>query len=264
MKEVTLDELRQLQIGILNAVHDFCKENNITYSLAYGTLLGAARHKGYIPWDDDIDIMMPREDYDRFLSTFKHPLYKTFHAPETEGLYLTFAKVIDPRIDLIENGSMKLHLGAYIDIFPFDNYPGLEQTPKSWFEKYKEWTYRFAITNYKYSIRHPRGMISKFVRRALFGFIPMEEIVENIQQLSIKFNDKPTKYKALMSSPWITDILQYPATLFDKITELEFEGRKYNAIASYDQFLTLKFGDWHQLPPPEQRVTHHEFKAYWK
>lgn len=264
MKEVTLDELRQLQIGILNAVHDFCKENNITYSLAYGTLLGAARHKGYIPWDDDIDIMMPREDYDRFLATFKHPLYKTFHAPEIKGYILPFAKVVDMKIDVIENNSMKLHLGANIDIFPFDNYPGLKETPEAWFNEYKKWSYRFCVTFGRYTLRHPRAFASKLLRRTLIGFIPARKIVAKIQQLAIDFNDRPTKYKALMSSPWITDILQYPATLFDNIAELEFEGRKYNAIADYDQFLTLKFGDWHQLPPPEQRVTHHEFKACWK
>lgn len=71
MKPITTHELRKIQIEILKSIHNYCQENNLRYSLAYGTLLGAVRHKGFIPWDDDIDIMMPRPDYEQFLKGYR-------------------------------------------------------------------------------------------------------------------------------------------------------------------------------------------------
>ena len=96
-KEINVEELKQIQLNILKFVDKFCKENNLKYYLAYGTLLGAVRHKGYIPWDDDIDIIMFREDYEKFVTTFKDVNYKVF-ATEVNSKYpYPFAKVGDTR-----------------------------------------------------------------------------------------------------------------------------------------------------------------------
>ena len=75
MKAISQEEIRSIQIAILNSVDAFCRKNNLKYSLAYGTLIGAVRHKGFIPWDDDIDIIMPRPDYDRFVAKYKDSVY---------------------------------------------------------------------------------------------------------------------------------------------------------------------------------------------
>lgn len=105
MKHIDIDELKQIQFDILVAVHDFCVEHDLKYTLAFGTLLGAVRHKGYIPWDDDIDIAMCRKDYDFFVSHFNgtSDFYKVYDIRTDEDYVYGFAKVADTRTVLVEN-----------------------------------------------------------------------------------------------------------------------------------------------------------------
>ena len=127
MKEISFEESKKLELDILLAVADFCNKNNLTYFLAYGTLIGAIRHKGFIPWDDDIDIQMPREDYNKFIETFSHERYKTI-APGTPLSKHSFVKVIDTETVKIEAHKKykKGFLGVDIDIFPLDGTPSDE------------------------------------------------------------------------------------------------------------------------------------------
>ena len=115
-------EIKSLQMEILCSIHNFCVNNNIRYSLAYGTLLGAIRHKGYIPWDDDVDILMPRPDYEKFLKLY--PGYNKNHTVQTyindDSYYLAFAKVYDNRTELIV---FPTRTGVFVDIFPVDGLP---------------------------------------------------------------------------------------------------------------------------------------------
>lgn len=122
-KEIKVEELKQIQLDILKFVDKFCKENNLKYFLAYGTLLGAVRHKGYIPWDDDIDIIMFREDYEKFVTTFKDVNYKVF-ATEVNSKYpYPFAKVGDTRTYYMEEIKDVIDTGVNIDVFPLDYLP---------------------------------------------------------------------------------------------------------------------------------------------
>lgn len=117
MKEIDVDELKHIQLDMLKDVHAFCVNNNIKYSLAYGTLLGAVRHRGYIPWDDDIDIMMLREDYNRFVHSYDNDIYRIEDLSTDPDYELPYAKVEDVRTVMKEfvNGSSSS--GVYIDIF---------------------------------------------------------------------------------------------------------------------------------------------------
>lgn len=116
MRQITdINELRQIQMGILDNVHRFCEAHGLTYFLSSGTLIGAVRHKGYIPWDDDIDIYMPRKDYEQFLQIYSDETgrYRAIN-PQTEShYYYTFAKVVDQKTRMVEKETEGYEIGVY-------------------------------------------------------------------------------------------------------------------------------------------------------
>ena len=119
---MTLDEVKQVELEILEYVDKICKENNIQYSLAYGTMLGAVRHKGFIPWDDDIDILLKREEYEkllRILYSKTDEKYQVFSLKD-EGYWYSYAKVTDTRTIIVEKNDRNMKECVYIDIFPID------------------------------------------------------------------------------------------------------------------------------------------------
>ena len=126
MERMSKEELRKTQIGILDYFTNICEENGINYFLTYGTLLGAIRHKGYIPWDDDIDVAMLREDYDKLIDVFNtnnNSRYR-FSCVENDPLCMyPFGKIIDENTILYERGEQGIEIGVYIDVFVYDNAP---------------------------------------------------------------------------------------------------------------------------------------------
>lgn len=120
-KTIDIKELKKIQLGLLNALDDYCVQNDLTYYLAYGTLIGAIRHKGYIPWDDDIDVMMPREDYNKFIANFNNDKHASnvkaiSHEIDTD-YYLSFAKLINKSTVMQEEVNSDYQIGVYIDVF---------------------------------------------------------------------------------------------------------------------------------------------------
>ena len=123
LRQIDIEELKKIQLDILIAVDDFCSKNNIKYFLSFGTLLGTIRHRGYIPWDDDIDIIMLRDDYNRFLETFNHSYYKVNSIQNNPTYFLAFAKVTDERTVMQEEIVYPTEYGVYIDVFVVDGVP---------------------------------------------------------------------------------------------------------------------------------------------
>lgn len=265
MKEILVDELKRLQLDILSDIHSFCIKNKINYSLAYGTLLGAVRHKGYIPWDDDIDILMRREDYERFLKIYVHDYYSIADSSTVRGYYLPFAKVCDNRTVMMEKTTQKVQIGVYIDVFPVDNMPDSERELDKMFSEKKILNF---IHNLKVvAVDRNRSIvknISLAMAHILLSIVPITRVVAWMKAISIKYNNKETHRRAVFVTAdnkrkWIL-----PRSVYDNYCEISFEGKKYMAIQNVDMYLTAMYGKYNELPPVANRKSHHVFKAWWK
>ena len=258
MKKITdIHELRQIQIGILDEVHQYCEAHGLRYFLSSGTLIGAVRHKGYIPWDDDIDVYMPRKDYERFLREFKgNEQYKLLNPAKEPHYYYTFAKVIDLRTRMVEDETVGFEIGVYMDIFPVDYVP----------DDMKEREHVFKRKKLLYKIR--RCKISKdnplHSRLAYWCYrllpVSVKQLNLMIQKLIIR--EEPAQYVCHMTEagPGVKGC--FPAEDIASSVDIEFEGKAYKTMVGYKDYLERTYGDYMTLPPVEQRVTHH-FEAYW-
>lgn len=261
-KELGLTELKRIQLDILKDVDAFCKLHNLRYSLAYGTLLGAVRHKGFIPWDDDIDIMMPREDYQRFMETYSSEKYQQKYKYDKTDVSLPFGKVYDTTTVLIENVNNSDSPGVFIDVFPIDREPSDITVRKNIKNKIRL-LYRLKVIknvriNKNRSIIKNTALMALKVLTSPFTYC---KILKDLNDLMIKSN----KY----NSETLTDYndfgnekLHLNKDAFDSLVSLQFEDSKFLSFFNYDEILRMMYGDYMKLPPEEKQITHHGFKAY--
>lgn len=266
MEELNVDEVKKIQLDILKKIDEFCKFNNLRYYLAYGTLIGAIRHKGYIPWDDDIDIVMPRDDYEKFLEKFNHDRTDTIEvlSPKLDDLYpYAFAKVHDYNTRLVEKVNYKYNIGINVDIFPLDKVKNM----KSVIHIYKKGLKYRNIIEVKnvYYTKNVFKNIMKKTLKILFSFININSCTLKLDKLAqMDRDDNSCKYFCVLSSGHKFDPTILNIEWYKEIIQIEFEGCLFNAPKNYDEILKEQFGNYMQLPPVEQQLTHHSFKAYRK
>ena len=266
MKEIGIDELKQIQLDMLKDIHTFCVEHKIRYSLAFGTLLGAVRHKGYIPWDDDVDIMMPREDYNRFIRSYGNQKYRIADMSVNPDYVDPFAKVEDTRTVLEEyEEGVPSFFGVYIDVFPVDYIPDNLSERKSFYRKKNLWNILYELKRIK--VKEGRSFIKNLVlmvgHRLLF-FISRRQLAHKMSELASKYQRQKTAYMGIVAVADSRIEEAVPSSCFEAYIELPFENINVMSIKNYDCYLSAAFGDYMQLPPEEKRVSHHVFKAYWR
>lgn len=249
----------------------FCEENHIKYLACGGTAIGVVRHKGFIPWDDDIDVYMLRDDYERFLSLkskLTHTDYEIID-PSDKSYYLPFAKYSHKYSTLWERKEEAFIFGVYIDVFPLDYCEGYTPSVVNEGNKYK-----LLWDNYK---RGMRALKKEQVRRALMGnFIDLKTILADL------FYYRLNKDKAKAEIDRMVDAFRSPAhqtgdycycygfemvrpnkvfrrEWFSDVIAMPFENLMINMPVGYHEFLTSQFGDYMQLPPIEHQVSHHPF-----
>lgn len=266
MKLITLDERKTIELEILQAVHDFCCRNDIKYSMACGTLLGAIRHKGFIPWDDDIDIYLPRKDFEKLELLFPDCLngrYVFASYSRTKNWHVAFGKIYDNRTLVIETKSKTHPTGVSIDIFPVDEVPDGDQEFYNYKSKQLQYLKANAIRCFKFNkqtsfIRNIGALLLKLP----YIFLSTERLVKRIDE-NAKINNGHGYSRLYECAEYPGRQIPFPKSLFDDLIDTEFEGRYFKGFNNYDQYLTNTFGEYMTPPPESQRVSLHVNNAFW-
>jgi lipopolysaccharide cholinephosphotransferase len=269
MKKITSEEIKKIQLEILQAFHDFCQENNIMYSLGGGTLLGAIRHNGYIPWDDDIDVYMRRDDYREFIKKFPSVYKGRFKLAslETDPKWSRpYGKLYDDKTILAEAQSKNEELlGINIDIFPVDAVPSSHSTWLSYNKKRKALlTLLFAKTSAP--MRKDRSLkknLSISFLKGILYFVSARRLGKMADKYAQKYNGKENEFLFTTVMGWRI-VKPYKTEAFSEVVLHQFEDREYFIMKGYDECLSNLYGDYMKLPPKNKRYMHHYLDAYWK
>ena len=268
MIQLQLKDIQDISLEIMKEFHLFCVKNGLKYSLAYGTLLGAVRHKGFIPWDDDVDVFMPRPDYNRFVTTYRDNDKFACFADERKNSYLAYARLADMKKTYVKPASIwtDKETGVWIDIFPLD---GVESDKNAFIKSTKHVAKvcrkvcisREAMGDFSYcaSINKKLKLIPKKIlyHNSVYRYLH--------EHLSIchRFDFESSEYISNMSRFGSMKVY-LPKYFIDTIIELPFEDCSFYSMAEYDKYLRMNFGDYMKLPPKDQRITHDMHHYYWK
>lgn len=262
-RQLNEEEIKEIELGVMDYIHNLCEKENINYSLAYGTLLGAVRHKGYIPWDDDIDISLKRDEYDKLYQAVlrdNDPIYKVASWENDSRYPYPFYRVYDART-VYENNYIEndIDLGICVDVFPFDYYADVNK------EMVKLDTYRRLSVYTLYGIRSKNAGFKNIVRYLLVLVFRLTRVRTwnkkmNVLSMQAKDNDS---IDYLMENKRTST--KFEKTLLDKVIDSPFEDRTYKIPESSHQILSAIYGDdFMEIPPVEKRVKHDDFIAYLK
>lgn len=266
MKQLTLPEIRQRLLGILIELNDFCEENNIHYYLCAGTLLGAIRHKGFIPWDDDIDIAMSRPFYDKLQDIARHN--DVFHdhykivTYQNGTTHYPFMKVLDTETYTKQSYTNETNENSlWVDIFPFDGVPADINERRKLYQK--ELFVRKILNLNFAKVGDGKTMSHKLIKPLFMPFAKMygiDRANKRIDELCRSYGYDRAEYVGDINwGDYDKEIMK--KTDFDKPTYVTFEGHKFKTMSCWDQYLTDLYGDYMQLPPVDQRENH-ELKAW--
>lgn len=264
LSKISVEESKKIQFDILCDLDAFCRKNDIKYSLTYGTLLGSIRHKGFIPWDDDIDVMMTRSNYNKFISLYSASNYKLKNYCCDKTCHHAFTQIYDTRT-LYK--CSKCEMGVWIDVFPVDGLP--KQELLSSFLKEFHY-YQSAITRkrkIKYDIRSLVG-VCNCAKSIVAKLLYPRSRKSYLQKFDNLCNSHSVENSSLAGSISLYSLYGkkeiMPSSTFQNYTTAEFEGKTFMIITDYDTFLRSIYGDYMQFPPIEKRIGHHHINAYWR
>lgn len=254
MRKAELNEIKDIQIKILEEVDSFCKKHNIQYFLFAGTLLGAIRHSGYIPWDDDLDICMLRNDYDLFIKSYSSNTTYLLSPYCCDKYYYPFAKVVKRNTLSCEPCKYTDKLGINIDVFPIDGIPSDRTLRQSFIRKVNRYRNLLSMLVYfsDYSIWEK---IKASVHLALHGIAEKGYYVKRLDQEAASYKDIGTELCGNLV--WGIGLREaVPSSVFCDSIGVIFEGKEYPAPVGFDIWLRTRYGDYMILPPEEQRKGH--------
>ena len=250
MRQISIDELRAAQLEVLDHVVKFCSDHGLRYCLAYGTLIGAIRHKGYIPWDDDIDIVMPRKDFDKFAEIFNQQNTR-------------YKFILGSTVNHVLDVESKLK-AARIDIFPIDNAPDDDRILKM-MTLWQTFLIGLSFSRWQKVFQKPHGNLARRLKVYCFRIIANLMLVKFwpkglLPALCLKnaqrFKDQPTKRVCVFLATGAPKAIEREK--LETFIDGEFEGRMYKIPVGYDEWLRKIYGDYMTPPPEYQRKSTHE------
>lgn len=263
MKKLEMKDVQLISLNILKTIAKICEEQGFRYTLGFGTLIGAIRHKGFIPWDDDIDILMPRSDYEKFIKFMtEHPIenIKVFNWKYVNKYPLGISRVCDMRYKIEEKNFMKCDMGIFVDIYPLD---GLANTYE---EAKKAFYYTDKARANLLRLIKPKNENQNFfsIRYNISGIIlkikGLKRIHKELEKKARRYSFEECKYVGVPNWNWAQIVFQ--RDWFNNLIKAQFEDGEFNIISNYDDMLREEYGDYMTLPPVEKRTYHHQYIAY--
>ncbi len=255
-----LEKVHEVEIEILDKIKEICEKNNIKYFLDFGSLLGAVRHKGFIPWDDDIDIGMLRDDYEKFIDLCinKKALgdkYFLHCSKSDKNYFIPFIKVKKNNTTFAEKTieNINTHKGIFIDIFPYDNVP--KQSSK--LQKIQA-----ILVKSMHDASYVKSKIYKLssVRRKIFVIIFLPYSFRTLNKMYTKvskwFNKKQTEYITNFLGEHSIEEDTFLKSKIFPLEKIKFEGKQYYSVKDKDYYLSKLYGDYMTLPKKKDRKCH--------
>jgi lipopolysaccharide cholinephosphotransferase len=258
--EVLNKAIQNKLLEILNDVVELIEKNGLKYSLKAGTALGAIRHRGFIPWDDDVDIVLPREDYDKLIKILlKQPFAKYIfqNVRTNKNFNQCFSKIIDPNTTYIseDNINQNVAMGIFIDIFPLD------YLTKSKFNNFI--ILKASELNILISRRKIYKEGTKIVKIISFLLLLIPKFITKyirimLENVIVQFGKNNRVYTAELTSTKKILNYRYPKDLFSNLIKVAFANQEFYIFKKYDDYLKEKYGNYMELPPKEQRLLKHK------
>ncbi|MGF7184762.1 lipopolysaccharide cholinephosphotransferase [Desulfitispora alkaliphila] len=264
MDNNTIEKLKDIELEILIHIDKLCKQHNLKYYLVGGTLLGAIRHKGFIPWDDDIDIGMMRDDYNKLIQILieeKSNKYfvQNFNTDPEYPRYITKVRVNGTQFMEGHLENYNMHHGIFIDIFPLDKIKEKNEKKLDFRVNFtnKILTLRTVRNNHTEHLSKNKKILAKIIRPLTF-LLPLSFYNKLIDYIYEYENDKDCKYVTNFGSQYGWRKQTFPIDVYGEGTYLEFEGHQFMAPAKWEVILKSLYGDYMKLPPEEKRNSGHD------
>lgn len=273
MQPLTLQECQQEALKVLIKFDEICKKNHFKYFLIYGTLLGAIRHNGFIPWDDDLDVMMPREDFDNFIRYAKDNAkellpFKLCDRSNTKNYWYGIPRFSNLEFTYVNEHSYEkaFELGTFIDVYPLDNYGSNFKDAENLWKKFQRINRMFS---WYINSESPRGLIVTMVKSFLHLYMKIikgakyeKKIEDEIREAVLKNTSEKDAYVGLLV--WASKVVLYEKAKLQDLETIDhlFEGHMFPIPKCYDYMLKQSYGDYMKLPPEEERNPYHGYNIY--
>ena len=263
-------EFKIISENILSFIKNVFEENNVFYLLSSGTVLGAVRHDGFIPWDDDIDIYIFRKDVNRVINIFNklnNRQYKLLYL-NCVNYSLPLMKIVDSSTILYQKGRRReFPLGVWVDVFILDNLPNDSEKSNKFCKKLARYQKLWSFAEYK--IQKPKS-IKQFIKNGYLSLVSIRGSrywAIKLDKLAQKYCEEKCDYVSSLTFTGCNikrEDACFPRAMLEDTILHKFESGEYPIPKKFDEYLTILYGNWRELPPIEKRVSRHAIEAYYK
>lgn len=260
-----MTELQLRLLELLSWFHDFCAQHNLRYCMLGGTFLGAVRHNGFIPWDDDADVGMPRPDYEKLIEIFKiqgnidNYYFESTVSDDPEYLY-TYGKLYDINSTLVEKLAKPFKRGIYLDVFPIDGVGNSIEEAKAYYKPIDRLHLILLARMTAVSKRRKayKNMIIYLMQAIPNMFIDNKKLALKINRICKSKDYDPCSYVCVCCTDFRAEYIMQKRVI-DNLSLYQFENIHLYGPADYEAYLTHLYGNWRQLPPEEKQISNHDY-----